>query len=97
MGADGLKHAEPWVVERRLSACGRCKFQTDAPDTSIYRGAKVVVGKDAKICEQGDCPTNTMAALAIEHCPEKDLANPELSRWQEPWVDTDKLSKWPWR
>lgn len=96
-GADGLKHAEPWVIERRLSACGRCEFQTDAPDTLIYRGAKVVVGKDAKICEQCACLTNTKAALAIEHCPEKDLANPELSRWQEPWVDTDKLSKWPWR
>lgn len=96
-GAEGLQHAEPWVIERRLLACSGCEFQTDAPDTLIYRGAKVVVGKEAKICTQCDCLTNTKAALATEHCPAKDLADPALSRWQEPWVDTDKLSKWPWR
>ena len=96
-GAEGLKHAEPWVIERRLAACNSCEFQTDAPDALVYRGVKVVAGKDAKICTQCDCLTNTKAALATEHCPEKDPDNPEMSRWQEPWVDPDKLSKWPWR
>lgn len=96
-GAEGLKHAEPWVIERRLAACNSCEFQADAPDTLMYRGVKVAVGKDAKICTQCECLTNTKAALATEHCPEKSTENPDLSRWQEPWLDTDKLSKWPWR
>ena len=96
-GAEGLKHAEPWVIERRLAACSNCEYQVDAPDTLIYRGAKVIVGDDAKICAQCDCLTNTKAAMETEHCPEKDPNDPSLSRWQEPWVDPATLSKWPWR
>ena len=96
-GMAGLRHADPWVIERRLAACNACEFQADAPETLLYRGAKVVVGKDAKICTRCHCLTNTKAALASEHCPERDPANPELSRWGAPWVDPETLSGWPWR
>jgi hypothetical protein len=96
-GMEGLRHAEPWVIERRLAACNDCEFQDDAPDTLVYRGAKVVVGKDAKICKRCHCLTNTKAALSTEHCPERDTKNPALSRWGEPWVDPKELSGWPWR
>jgi hypothetical protein len=96
-GMAGLSHAEPWVIERRLAACNGCEFQADAPDTLLYRGVQVVVGKDARICTRCRCLTNTKAALATEHCPERDPANPELSRWGAPWVDPETLSGWPWR
>jgi len=95
-GAEGLRHSEPWVIERRLAACKACPHQEDAPDTLVYRGAKVVVGKDAKICAKCDCLTNTKAAMATEHCPEKDPENNDLSRWQEPWIDVSEDAKWPW-
>jgi hypothetical protein len=96
-GMEGLTHAEPWVIERRLAACAACEHQADAPDTLVYRGVKVVTGKDAKICEICHCLTNTKAAMASEHCPEKDPDNPALSRWGEPWVDPETLPGWPWR
>ncbi len=96
-GMEGLKHAEPWVIERRLAACNACEFQDDAPETLVYRGAKVVVGKDAKICTRCHCLTNTKAALSTEHCPERDPQTPDLSRWAEPWVDPETLPGWPWR
>ncbi len=95
-GMEGLKHAEPWAIERRLAACAACEFQAKAPDTLVYRGAKVAVGKDAKICLACNCLTNTKAALATERCPRQDPANPELSRWGEPWIPLEKHDKGPW-
>lgn len=93
-GMDGLKPAQPWVIERRLAACAACEFQVPAPDTLVYRGTKVVAGKDAKICVRCHCLTNTKAAISTENCPEKDPQNPSFSRWQEPWVET--TTSWLW-
>lgn len=95
-GMQGLRHAEPWRIERRLAACARCAFQAPAPETLVYRGARVLVGKDAKICTACHCLTNTKAALATEHCPVQDPADPSLSRWGEPWLPPEKHPKGPW-
>jgi len=95
-GMEGMKPAEPWVITRRIAACNACEHQVPAPDTMIYRGAKVAVGKDAKICDVCDCLTNTKAAISTEHCPEKSQDNPELSRWGEPWVPEKDRPKGPW-
>ncbi len=95
-GMEGLKPAEPWVIERRIAACNSCKFQAPAPNTVIYRGVKVVVGKDAKICVSCNCLTNTKAAISTEHCPEKDPEDPGLSRWGDPWVPLKNHPKGPW-
>lgn len=94
-GMDGLKPAQPWVIERRLAACAACEFQAPAPDTLMYRGAKVVVGKDAKICTACHCLTNTKAALSTEQCPKRDAQDPSLSRWQEPYVEKSETG-WLW-
>jgi hypothetical protein len=96
-GMEGLHPAEPWVIERRLAACNSCEFQAPAPDNLVYRGAKVVVGKDARICTLCHCLTNTKAALASEHCPARDPENPELSRWGEAWTDPAGHPDGPWR
>jgi len=95
-GMEGLKPAPPWVIERRLAACNSCTFQAPAPETLVYRGAKVVVGKDARICTSCNCLTNTKAAISTERCPERDPENPELSRWGEPWVDPKDHPQGPW-
>ncbi|WP_340108941.1 hypothetical protein [Pikeienuella sp. HZG-20] len=96
-GMEGMRPAKPWVIERRLAACNACEFQADAPDTLIYRGAKVVVGKDAKICTVCACLTNTKAAISTERCPKRDPEHPELSRWGEPWTDPAEHPDGPWR
>lgn len=96
-GMEGMRPAMPWVIERRLAACNACEFQADAPDTLIYRGAKVVVGKDAKICTVCACLTNTKAAISTERCPKPDPGRPELSRWGEPWTDPAEHPDGPWR
>lgn len=96
-GMEGLRPARPWVIERRLAACNACEFQAAAPDTLVYRGAKVVVGKDAKICTVCTCLTNTKAALSTERCPRRDPRDPERSRWGEPWVDPSEHPDGPWR
>lgn len=95
-GMAGLEHAKPWQIETRLAACKTCSFLTDAPDDLIYRGAKVFVGKDAKICSSCRCLVNTKAALATEHCPERDPDDPNLSRWGEPYVLPEDHPKGPW-
>lgn len=96
-GMAGLQHAQPWDIERRLAACSACPNQAPAPDTLVYRGAKVVAGKDAKICNLCHCLTNTKAALSTEHCPDRDPENPALSRWSEPWVPPEDHPAGPWR
>lgn len=93
-GMSGLKHAQPWQIETRIAACNACPHQAPAPDTLIYRGAKVVAGKDARICTLCHCLTNTKAALATETCPDRDPAAPALSRWQEPYVDPQDSGLW---
>ncbi len=95
-GMEGLKHAKPWVIEKRLTACKVCEFAADAPDTLIYNGAKVVVGKQARICTLCSCLINTKAAMASESCPKQDATNPELSRWGEAWREPPKERQWPW-
>ncbi len=95
-GMEGMKPATPWVIERRLAACNACDHQVPAPETLIYRGAKVAVGKDAKICEACDCLTNTKAAIETERCPVRDPDNPELSKWGEHWVSPKDHPKGPW-
>lgn len=95
-GMEGLKPAAPWVIERRLAACASCEYQAPAPDTLIYRGARVAVGKDAKICTICHCLTNTKAAISTEHCPAKDPADPTLSRWNEPWIPPEEHPEGPW-
>ncbi|MEM8629765.1 MAG: hypothetical protein AAGF74_00880 [Pseudomonadota bacterium] len=94
-GMDGLEVAQPWVIERRLAACNACEFNAPAPDSLLYRGAKVVVGQDAKICTKCDCLTNTKAAISSENCPEKDPKDPTMSKWQEPWKE-DTRQAWIW-
>ena len=96
-GMEGLEPARPWDISRRLAACRACPHEVPAPDTLVYRGAKVVAGKDARICEICGCLTNTKAAMARERCPEKDPDDPETSRWGEPWTPTDRETRWPWR
>ena len=96
-GMEGLRPAKPWVIERRLAACNACEFQAEAPDTLVYRGAKVAVGKDAKICTICNCLTNTKAAISTESCPEPDPERPELSRWGEVWTDPAGHPDGPWR
>lgn len=95
-GMSGLKQAEPWRISQRLAACAACEHQVPAPDTLLYRGAKVAVGPDAKICAQCHCLTNTKAALMMEKCPEQDPQDPSLSRWGEPWVPVEEHEKGPW-
>jgi hypothetical protein len=95
-GAQGLPVAKPWVIESRLAACDSCEHQQAAPDTLVYRGAKVAVGKDAKICTLCGCLTNTKAAIATELCPSPDPHVPGRSRWGEPWVDPNEHPKGPW-
>lgn len=96
-GMEGLQHAPPWVIERRLAACNACEHQAPAPDTLIYRGARVAVGPDAKICTLCHCLTNSKAALASEHCPARDTADPAQSRWGEPWIDPSAHPTWLWQ
>ncbi|MEM6374714.1 MAG: hypothetical protein AAF672_01630 [Pseudomonadota bacterium] len=86
-GMTGLKQAQPWVIERRLSACNACEFHAPAPDTLAYRSARKVAGDDVMICTSCHCITKAKAAMASEHCPERDPHNPHLSRWQEPWAE----------
>lgn len=95
-GMEGLKPAEPWVIKRRLAACNACEFQAPAPDTLVYRGAKVAVGKDAKICTLCHCLTNTKAAISTEHCPAQVPGDAGLSRWGEPWLPPEEHPEGPW-
>ena len=95
-GMAGLKPAEPWVIERRLAACAACEFQAPAPDTLVYRGARVATGPDAKICTVCHCLTNTKAALSTERCPKQDPEDATRSRWGEPWVDPADHPEGPW-
>ncbi|HUS53565.1 MAG TPA: hypothetical protein VMY41_06120 [Thermohalobaculum sp.] len=95
-GMEGLKHAKPWEIEKRLAACDACEFAADAPDTLVYNGAKVIVGKDAQICTACACLLNTKAAMASESCPKQDPANATLSRWGETWKEPPKERQWPW-
>jgi hypothetical protein len=95
-GMEGLRPAEPWVIQRRLAACAACEFQVSAPDTLIYRGARVAVGTGATICDRCHCLINTKAAISTEHCPEQDPARPALSRWGEPWVPPEEHPEGPW-
>jgi hypothetical protein len=95
-GMSGLQQAKPWVIERRIAACTACDHLAPAPDTLLYRGAKVVAGPDAKICGLCHCLVNTKVALATELCPDRDSADPERSRWGEPWVPPEKHLKSPW-
>ena len=95
-GMAGMKPAAPWVIERRLAACVACEHQTPAPNTLVYRGAKVAVGKDAMICTLCHCLTNTKAAISTEHCPGQDPDDPGLSRWGEPWVPPEDHPEGPW-
>lgn len=85
-GMEGLRPAEPWIIRRRLAACGTCEFQAPAPNTLIYRGARIAVGEGATICRSCHCLINTKAALSTERCPERDPADPSRSRWGEPWI-----------
>ncbi len=94
-GMDGLQPPQPWVIERRLAACNACEFQVPAPDTLVYRGAKVVAGADATICKSCHCLIKTKAAISTETCPEKDISDPTLSRWQEPW-SAERPNRWLW-
>lgn len=95
-GMDGLRPAEPWVIERRLAACAACAHQVPAPDTLVYRGAQVVVGKDAKICALCHCLTNTKAAISTERCPDRHPDDPSRSRWSEPWLPPEDHPQGPW-
>lgn len=95
-GMKGLKPAQPWVIARRLEACNSCEYQSEAPDALVYRGAKVFVGKNAKVCVICNCLTNTKAAISTEHCPEKSTDNPNVSRWGEPWLPKEHHPKGPW-
>jgi len=95
-GMEGMKPASPWIIERRLAACNGCVFQAPAPETLIYRGARVAVREDARICTSCNCLTNTKAVISTEHCPERDPENPELSRWGEPWIDPKDHPPGPW-
>lgn len=95
-GMKGLKPAEPWVIGRRLAACNACEHQVPAPDTLVYRGAKVLVGKDAKVCEICNCLTNTKAAISTERCPKRSEEDPGQSKWNEPWVDPQDHAQGPW-
>lgn len=95
-GMEGLRPAEPWVISRRLAACKICEYHTDAPESLLFRGARVLVGKDKKICALCNCLTNTKAAISTEHCPAQDPKSPEQSRWAEPWVPLDEHPKGPW-
>ena len=96
-GMEGLRHPEPWVLERRLAACTACEHRAAAPETLVYRGVKVVAGKDAKICALCHCLINTKAAIATERCPAQAPHDHALSRWGDPWVDPATLPGWPWR
>lgn len=95
-GMAGLRPAEPWVIERRLAACNGCEHQAPAPDTLIYRGVRVAVDKDAKICTLCHCLTNTKAAISTERCPDPDPADPTRSRWGETWVPPEQHQQGPW-
>ncbi|MDS9469149.1 hypothetical protein RGQ15_16425 [Paracoccus sp. MBLB3053] len=95
-GMKGLEVAKPWIISKRLAACKTCPFEEPAPDGLSYRGAKLVVGQAARVCSVCGCLTNTKAAMAHEKCPEKDPANPDTSRWGEPWVAPDSKPRWPW-
>lgn len=95
-GKEGMKPAAPWIIKRRLAACNSCDYQAPAPETLVYRGAKVAVGKDAKICTICHCLTNTKAAISTERCPVRAAENPELSRWGETWVPSEEHPKGPW-
>jgi hypothetical protein len=95
-GMDGLRPAAPWVIERRLAACAACPNQAPAPETLVYRGARVVAGKDARICTLCGCLTNTKAAISTELCPGRDPADPARSRWGEPWTPPEEHPEGPW-
>lgn len=95
-GMDGLKPSEPWIIEKRLAACNACDKQVPAPNTLIYKGATIAVGKDAKICATCNCLTNTKAAIPTEKCPERAMDNPNLSRWGEPWEPIEEHPEGPW-
>jgi hypothetical protein len=95
-GMEGLRPTAPWVLERRLAACAACPNQAPAPETLVYRGARVVVGKDARICTLCGCLTNTKAAISTELCPDRDPADPTRSRWGEPWVPLEEHPEGPW-
>ena len=97
MGNGGLAPRQALGDRTPPAACNACEFQAEAPDTLVYRGAKVAVGKDAKICTICNCLTNTKAAISTESCPEPDPERPELSRWGEVWTDPAGHPDGPWR
>ena len=95
-GADGLRMAEPWVIQKRLAACEACELNVPAPDTLVYRGARVAVGPGARICDSCKCLIKTKVALSTEHCPERDRDDAEMSRWGEPFVAPEEHPAGPW-
>lgn len=81
--ATGFRTADPETYERRTAACASCPELTEPPAKWVY---KVTLAGDDRVCGACGCVASRKARLATEHCPRRDPARPELSRWGEPFT-----------
>lgn len=80
---EGLRLADGPVRERRWAACMACPHMADPPARLTYRVAGAMAGSK-KICRLCGCNVRIKGRLPHERCPDRDPANPALSRWGEP-------------
>ncbi|WP_460060531.1 hypothetical protein [Streptomyces sp. YKOK-I1] len=83
--AAGFRTVDPETYERRTAACAACPELTEPPVKWVY---KVVMakGSDDRVCGACGCVASRKARLVSEQCPRRDPAEPELTRWGEPFA-----------
>lgn len=83
--ASGFRTVDPETYERRTAACAGCPELTEPPVKWVY---KVAMAKpsDDRVCGACGCVASRKARLVTEHCPRRDPARPEQSRWGEPYA-----------
>jgi hypothetical protein len=83
--AAGFRTADPETYERRTAACAGCPELTEPPVKWVYKVA-LATASDDRVCGACGCVASRKARLVTEHCPRRDPARPDLSRWGEPFT-----------
>ncbi|MEV5043494.1 hypothetical protein AB0N20_02055 [Streptomyces griseoincarnatus] len=83
--AAGFRTVAPETYERRTAACAACPELTEPPVKWVYKVA-MAKASDDRVCGACGCVASRKARLVSERCPRRDPADPELTRWGEPFA-----------
>ncbi|KIP17081.1 hypothetical protein KY49_6883 [Burkholderia sp. MSHR3999] len=82
----GFKQVDDETRARRWAACQACEYLADPPESILYQGLKLLVGKDTKVCSACGCAANKKVGIPTERCPVEREEGSGVSMWGEPWV-----------